>query len=462
MRSLALKLTLAFLLVSILGAVLVALLVNWQTQREFDQLVYDLYNEDLVSLSDQLADYYQENGSWEGIGAVLIVDEGQGGPGNNNNNNPGGHNNNHWLPVTLVDANRLVIYGGYRHQPGELLGRGLVNKGVPIELDGETIGWVVLDSFNRNPALAANSPEANFLARVNRATMYSALGAAVAALFIGALLARTISHPMSELKAATELVAQGQLGHQVPVRSQDEIGQLAASFNQMSADLAHANDLRRQMTADIAHDLRTPLSVIQGYTEALNEGKLHGNPAMFKAMHGQVQHLTRLVEDLRTLSLADAGQLPLLRQPVDPAALLEHSALAYMPQAEQQEVALKVDVAPDLPAANLDADRMIQVIGNLVSNALRYTTAGGEIRLAAGRDNGSLRLEVQDTGSGIAAEDLPFVFERFYRGDRARSDSGESGLGLAIARSIVEAHGGRIAVRSTPGSGTTFTMTIPT
>jgi two-component system, OmpR family, sensor histidine kinase BaeS len=455
MRSLTLKLTLAFLLVSVVGAVLVALLVNWQTQREFDQLVYNLYQDDLENLSSQLAAYHQENGNWEGIGAVLIADEQWRG---------GGHGaGSHYLPVTLVDDNRRVIYGGQQYRPGDILPRRILNKGVPIEVNGETIGWVVLASFGGPNSPGANSPEANFLARVNRATIYSALGAALAALLFGALLARTISHPMTELKAATQLVAQGQLGHQVPVRSQDEIGQLAASFNQMSADLARSNELRRQMTADIAHDLRTPLSVIQGYTEALDEGKLHGNQGMYRAMHLQVQHLTRLVEDLRILSLADAGQLPLLRQPVDPAALLEHSALAYMAQAEQQKIALHVDVAPDLPPANLDADRMIQVLNNLVSNALRYTTAGGEIHLSAEKSNGDLRLKVQDSGAGIAAEDLPFVFERFYRGDRdrSRSDSGESGLGLAIARSIVEAHGGRITVESAPGAGTTFTMTIP-
>jgi signal transduction histidine kinase len=454
MRSLVLKLTLAFLLVSVVGAMLVALLVNWQTQREFDQLVYNLYQDDLENLSSQLGAYHQEHGNWEGIGAVLIADEQWRGSGQHG----GG---NHWLPVTLVDADRRVIYGGQQYRPGDILARRIVNKGVPIEANGETIGWVVLASFGGPNSPGSNSPEANFLARVNRATIFSALGAALAALLFGALLARTISHPISELEAATQLVAQGKLGHQVPVRSQDEIGQLAASFNQMSADLARSNELRRQMTADIAHDLRTPLSVIQGYTEALDEGKLHGNQGMYRAMHMQVQHLTRLVEDLRTLSLADAGQLPLLRQPVDPGALLEHSALAYMAQAEQQEIALHVDVAPDLPPANLDADRMIQVLNNLVGNALRYTTAGGAIHLSAEKSNGDLRLKVQDSGVGIAAEDLPYVFERFYRGDRSRSDSGESGLGLAIARSIVEAHGGRITVESAPGAGTTFTMTIP-
>ncbi|MCI0397085.1 MAG: ATP-binding protein [Chloroflexi bacterium] len=451
MRSLVLKLTLAFLVVSTLGAVLVALLVNWQTQRQFDQLVYNLYQDELDTLSSQLVAYYQQVGSWQGIEAVVILQQdnwrGHGGPG-------------YRLPVTLLDADRTVVYGGWQHEPGEQLSRRLVNNGTPIEVDGETVGWLVLDSFGGQSGFPSDSPEARFLVNVNRATIYSALGAAVVALLLGVLLARTISHPVSELEAATQLVAQGQLGHQVPVRSQDEIGQLAASFNQMSADLARATELRRQMTADIAHDLRTPLSVVKGYTEALDEGKLQGGEEIYRAMHQQVQYLTRLVEDLRTLSLADAGQLPLRRQPVDPGVLLEHSALAYMAQAAQQNVALRVEVAPDLPAVDVDPDRIGQVLGNLVSNALRYTPAGGEIVLSAENGRQAVTLKVQDNGSGIATEDLPHIFDRFYRADKSRSYNGESGLGLAIARSIVEAHNGRIAVASAPAQGTTFTLTF--
>jgi len=452
MRSLALKLTLAFLAVSILGAVLVALLVNWQTQRQFDRLVYDLYQGDLVNLSSQLAAYYQREGSWAGIEAVVIRDQSSW------HNHPG---RNYVLPVTLVDADRQVVYGGLQHKPGDQLSRRTANRGVPIETDGETVGWVLLDSFGGRRGLLPNSPEANFLTQVNRATILSASGAAAIALLLGVLLARTISRPMSELRAATQLVARGKLGHQVPVRSQDEIGQLATSFNKMSADLAHSNELRQQLTADIAHDLRTPLSVIHGYTEALDEGKLQGSQSIYRTMHVQVQHLTRLVEDLRTLSLADAGQLPLMRQPVDAQALLEHTALLYMDQAARQGVALRVEADSGLRALEIDADRMAQVLGNLLSNALRYTQAGGKILLSAEETDHAIALRVADTGAGITPEDLPHIFDRFYRADQSRSDSGESGLGLAIAKSIVEAHGGTVGVESQPGTGTTFTITLP-
>jgi signal transduction histidine kinase len=276
---------------------------------------------------------------------------------------------------------------------------------------------------------------------------------------LGIILARTISHPVQELTAATKALAGGDLGHQVPVRTGDEIGQLAQSFNQMSADLAHSNQLRRQMTADIAHDLRTPLSVILGYSEALADGKLPGAPETYTAMHVQAQHLNRLIDDLRTLSLADAGQLSLMRRPVDPQGLLEHTALAYLPAAESRGIAISVEGEAVKPVS-VDPDRMLQVLGNLVGNALRHTPDGGRVILSTARANGYVLLRVQDNGPGIPAADLPHIFDRFYRGDKARSDSA-SGLGLAIARSLIEAHDGRIAAENAPGGGALFTLSLP-
>jgi signal transduction histidine kinase len=294
------------------------------------------------------------------------------------------------------------------------------------------------------------------------AITYSALGAIVIALLLGFLLARTLTRPIRELTAATQALAKGDLGQQVSVRTRDEMGQLAASFNQMSADLAHASQLRRQMTADIAHELRTPLSLILGYTESLSDGKLPATQETFDIMYDEAQHLSRLIDDLRTLSLADAGELPLNRRPVDPKALLERAALAYMPQAQRQGVAIELNASSDLPEAEADPGRIEQVLDNLVSNALRYTPSGGRVILSADGDGEQVFLRVQDTGVGIQLEELPYIFERFYRADKSRQrHAKESGLGLAIAKSIVEAHGGSVSVESILGEGTTFVVALP-
>ncbi|MFQ5593473.1 MAG: ATP-binding protein [Anaerolineae bacterium] len=475
MRSLGLKLTLAFLVVAVMGTVLVALFVGQRTQDEFGRFVLDRYRADVVT---ELAAYYEKNGSWEGLDATAVRDlgghPGRWGPG--------------WIRVTLIDAHSKVVYGGSRYHVGEQVPRPDGSQSLAIRVNDETVGWLLLDSFRARERLLPGSPESAFLTRVTRAITFGALGAMVIALLLGVLLARTISRPVRELTAATQRVARGELGLQVPVRARDELGELAASFNQMSADLAQSNELRRHMTADIAHELRTPLSVILGYTEALSDGKLQATPQTFTILHDGAKHLSRLVEDLQTLALADAGELSLTRRPVDPRVLLEHAASAYTGQAEEKGISLSVEAAPDLPEVEVDPDRMAQVLGNLLTNALRHTPAGGRVsmqcsvisqQLAVISDQSSvisnqtaadgklitdncLLITVTDTGAGIAPEDLPHVFERFYRGDKSRQrQEGESGLGLAIAKSIVQMHGGSIAVDSTPGEGTTFSIVLP-
>ena len=260
---------------------------------------------------------------------------------------------------------------------------------------------------------------------------------------------------------ATRQITQGDLGHQVPVRTTDELGQLAASFNQMSTDLATSNQLRRQMTADVAHELRTPLSVILGYTEALADGKLQGKPAVYDAMYGEARLLSHLVDDLRTLSLADAGELTLNSVPIQPSELVERAAAAHAALAAQRDIQIDVRSAPDLPLVHADRERMAQVLGNLVSNALRYTPEGGLVTLSATESGSDVLLQVSDTGPGIVPDHLPFIFKRFYRADESRPANGESGLGLAIARSLVEAHGGTIRAENGVNGGAVFTVTLP-
>ncbi|MEN9936110.1 MAG: hypothetical protein RLZZ387_2689 [Chloroflexota bacterium] len=494
MRSLTVKLTLAFLLVGMLGALLVAALVGQRTRSEFDRF---LSERDQTALVEVLGDHYARRGSWNGIRLVLASTSSPDIPRRG---------------VVLVDAQRIVVIGSGPLQPGErVLSEALVGS-TPVVVDGQVAGYVMPllpREWNRTGAQPA---DLLFLQRVAWASVVSAGIAALAALVLGGLLARGLTRPVRELTAATQAMARGELDQRVAVRSRDEIGGLAESFNRMSADLARASQLRKQMTADLAHDLRTPLTILRGYAEGLQDGRLQGTAGVYQVMHGEVQHLQRLVEDLRVLSLADAGELPLSRRAVDPVALLERTALAYVVEAEQRGVALRVEAAAQLPSVHVDTDRMTQVLNNLVSNALRHTPEGGTITLSAeghvlsaesqqraptllsrsgsagegsspqprGRPASpgvsrkrstqhsalsaqhAVLLRVSDTGCGIDPDALPFVFERFYRADasRHREESAGSGLGLAISRAIVEAHGGQIGVESAAGQGTTFTITL--
>ncbi len=353
----------------------------------------------------------------------------------------------------------MISSGGPR-PAGEQLSSSDLRGASPVQVDGQTVGWLLVDPEG-GPGPPRDTSEGQFLDNVWQAIRWSALVAATLALGAGALLARTIARPVKELTAATHAIARGELGRQVPVRGRDEVGELAISFNQMSSDLAHSVELRHQMTANIAHDLRTPLSALLGYTEALSDGTFQGTPEIFRVLHQETQHLQRLVEDLRLLSLADAGELPLHRQPTAPQALLERVAIAHGAEAANRDIILTAEVPASLPRLQVDPERMVQVLGNLVKNALRHTPPGGRVTLRASTTAGHLHLQVQDTGSGIAPQDLPHIWERLYRGDKARSQEGSSGLGLAIARSIVQAHGGTITAHSPPGEGATFTITLP-
>ncbi|MCB0194507.1 MAG: HAMP domain-containing protein [Anaerolineae bacterium] len=446
-HSLTVKLILAFLVVSLAGTALVAFLAGRTTRTEFDRFRLE---KDRDSFSTRVTTHYRNTGSWEGIADYM-----RPGPPPQQNGNPPPLLNNP-IAFVLVDTSGRVLVPNPEYQRGDHVPQKALSRGTVVKIDGRQIGTIL------DPSVAPRNPaEAQYVARTNNAIIIAALGAMALALLLAIILARTLTKPLHELTEATQAMTQGKLEQRVPVRSKDELGRLAAAFNQMSADLSESNRLRQQMTADIAHDLRSPLSVLAGYTEGLRDGVLTPRPAIFETMHREMGYLQQLIEDLRTLSLADANALPLNRVPIEPQALLAETAAAFQHQAEQKQVRLWADQGDALPPIAIDPERMSRVLGNLVSNALRYTSAGGTIKLAAEAHNGLIILNVQDSGTGIAPDQLPHIFDRFYRADEARQqDSGESGLGLAIAKSIVEAHGGTITATSTVGEGTTFSIRL--
>lgn len=305
--------------------------------------------------------------------------------------------------------------------------------------------------------------ERGFLDSLTRWLTVSGLVAGGLAFILGLALARQISSPLRLLAAAARRIATGDMTARVKVQSKDEVGQLSVDFNDMADALSRNQQLRRQMTADIAHELGTPLSVIQGNLEAMLDGVIPLTPQQVASLHDQSLLLSRLISDLRQLSLAEAGQLKLNRSPTDLASLVQHTIEAMQPSAQTAGVSLTVSLQPELPKTGADPDRIAQVVHNLLSNAIRYSSEGGRILVNVemkGRD--LLQVSVSDTGSGILPEDLPRIFDRFYRADHSRTKStGGAGLGLAIAREIVNAHGGRIWAESQPARGSTFFFTLP-
>jgi len=453
MRSIAVKLTLAFLLVGLTGSILVAILIQGRTRTAFDQFILNQEQQTLVA---NLVQYYQSNGSWEGLASnIPSVLGSPWRPLSDNREFRRGFGS-----YTLIGSDRKVVISTQPAQIGRTVSGQELDQAIALNVDGKIAGWLLLAPLRRQ--WMPTSPEELFLQNVNRATLLSALIAAVLALILGGVLAFTLTRSLRELTEATVQIAKGKLGMQVRVRSKDELGQLASSFNQMSLDLAHATQARRQMTADIAHDLRSPLSVIRGYAEALSDGKLPGTPEVYSILYQETKHLSRLIEDLRILSLADAGELSLALQPANPQSIVEQVAVRHAVSAQQQGITLRVEASQDLPIVTVDVERMAQVFDNLIMNTFRYTPQGGEVVLAAKAAAGTVQLQVRDNGSGITPEDLPHIFDRFYRGDASRQQNGESGLGLAIAKSIVEAHGGTIKAESEPGQGAAFTVTLHT
>ena len=450
-NSLAVKLILAFLAVAITAAVLVAVFVRRSTADELYRVIFE---QQTNRLRNDLIRYYRDNRTW--VGVAKFVNRNDPVPALTLPN-PDAPPPPERLHFGVTDTTGQVFLPWADSRIGDVVPGNRLRDGVPLIVDDATVGYFFVDNINT----FASAEGAAYLDHTDRALTWATTGAIVLALVLGVLLTRSLLKPIRELTHATQALTQGKRGEQIAVRSGDELGKLTMAFNQMSKDLACAENARRQMTADVAHDLRTPLTVLSAYIESLGEGVLQPTPERFEVMQTEVDHLSHLVEDLMMLAKADAGEITLKRQPISLADLLQRIAKTYALQAESKGLTLTHQTAPNLPKLNMDEQRMTQVLGNLVSNAIRHTPSGGRIALAAVHEDDAIKLTVRDTGEGISAEALPFVFDRFFRGDHSRFASGEeSGLGLAIAKSLIEAHGGRIAVQSQVGVGTTFTISL--
>ena len=474
MNTLRAQLTLAFSAVTLVGVLVVALLANRQVSGDFRQFLAQsqLQGSPLVS---QLADYYAAHGDWAGVATLFDTFRGPGGGGN-------GRGLRRGAPTfVLADAARQVVYDGAGAAARALTAQDIADA-VPILVDGKPVGYLLVRG---GPAQGELPPAAQrYLAQVNGALLQAGLLAGLLGIALGVLIARGLAAPLNHLATAARQLAQGDLERRAAVSGPQEIADVARAFNEMAGSLQTAEQLRRTMVADIAHELRTPLTVIQGNLRAILDDVYPLDKGEVATIYDETLMLSRLVGDLRELAQAEAGQLALAAHPTDVAPLVESATLPFMAQAADRQVALTVEVSPDLPPVQADSDRVRQVLHNLIANALRYTPPGGAITVTAAPEtndqgrtsNGTpavdttlvsgrspfVRFAVSDSGAGIAPDDLPHVFDRFWRADRARArEEGGSGLGLAIARTLVEAQGGQIGVTSVLGQGSRFWFTLP-
>jgi two-component system OmpR family sensor kinase/two-component system sensor histidine kinase BaeS len=452
----------AFMLVALVAVGVVALLANRATTQQFRIYVSQGRQMRAERLSPEFAAYYSRTGGWDGVADWMAT---------LNQLQAGGRGQGQGLGRgRLSDSDRLLLAGAdgqiLADTQGDLVGQQLSSAalaaGVPIEVGGQPVGTLFIPAAEG----VYESLEAEFLDRVNNWLLWAGLAASVAALVLGLLLARQLTAPLRSLTGAAQQLASSPLNRysqhdvpQVPVRSQDEVGELSQAFNQMAQSLAQQETLRRNLMADVAHELRNPLSVMRGDLEALLDGLYEPTPESLASLHEETLHLSRLVDDLRALAQAEAGQLHLEREQTDLEVLLRGVTARFDLQAQNKRQTLSLDLAPELPPVDVDPQRVRQIVANLISNAQRHTPEGGYVIVSAVEQPDAVQVSVADSGPGVPPDDIPHVFDRFWQGDRARA--GSSGLGLAIARELVRAHGGRIWVESTEGQGTTFRFTLP-
>lgn len=387
--------------------------------------------------------YFSQRQSWEGVQALVEDTARVSG-----------------IHILLTDSDGLVIADSEVEQIGEVYIPGEADN--PREL---LLGEQILARLYVSPAPGAEpyfaSPE-RLSATVGQSLVWGITLAIAIALLLTFFLSRRISSPIGALATAARQLGGGNLSRRVALQGKGEVKQLAQAFNSMADDLEQAEQLRRNLVADVAHELRTPLSHIQGYLEAIRDRVVKPDAATLRSLDEEVTLLSRLVDELQELSLAEAGELKLVFQEEYIDKLVKQTVASWQPQVVAKEISLSTDVPDNLPPVSVDWKRITEVLNNLLENAVAYTGEGGAINVAAAIRDGQVEVCVSDTGEGIPCEDLPNIFERFYRVDRSRARAtGGSGLGLTIAKRLVEAHGGTIKVRSERGKGSSFSFTVP-
>jgi signal transduction histidine kinase len=443
-HSLQFRLLAAFTLVILVTIGAVFFSINQATQAEIRQFEERAQEIRAGRMQFELSVYYSRQGDWEGI-QPLVEQWGS----------------LYGQPIIVADANGVVV----ADSQGKLLG-----KAYPPDSSGRPLsslrGASAIGTLYVGPGLSSGTELASSLVitfdAIGRFFLWGGLLAIALALLVTFLVSRRILAPVKGLTIAAKRLGQGDLSQRVEFKDKGEMGELAKAFNYMASDLERAEKLQRNMVADVAHELRTPLSNIRGYLEAIGDEVIKPDADTIRSLDEEAALLSRLVDDLQELSLAEAGELKLDCQTEDINNVIKRTMATGQTQAAAKGVSVSADLPDNLPLVNIDSRRIGQVLRNLLENAIAHTGNGGSIVVAAEKQDNWVRVSVADTGEGIPAEDLPYIFERLYRVDKSRARAtGGSGLGLTIARRLVEAHGGMIEAKSELGKGSVFVFTIP-
>ena len=349
--------------------------------------------------------------------------------------------------LVLLAVAQVSLPGAYGAHLGMMNGSGMMGGGA-----------------GRGQAGAAGATFQNFRSSFYEALAWAGLASLLVALLVSLFISRGLSAPLQAMRTASRRVAEGHYNERVPARGSDELGQLAGSFNTMAEKLEQVETMRRRLIGDVAHELRTPLTAIKGSMEGLVDGILPASPQTFEQVAAEADRLSRLVDDLQELSRVESGAVSLDLGLVSLSELSGTARTRLQAAYAAKGVSLALDLPADLPAVRADTDRLLQVLTNLLNNALQYTPAGGHVSLSGERRGQEVVVRVADTGIGIPPEHLPHIFDRFYRVDQSRSrqSGGGSGIGLTIARHLIEAHGGQLWAESpAEGQGSTFSFTLP-
>ena len=456
------RITLGLIIISLLTATLSIILYYNLTNRAFDNYIKQIRIQKGWEITQVLGDAYTSMG-WEGIKA-FIESANFMGRGHKMMQGRTGHNRGMEMPmmsiinndITVTDLDGNIMASSISPR-GQKLTQTLWDLRVPIIAAGDHIGYVIVCT----PVSEDHKTlESAFSKTIYKYSYIVALFGITIALLAGFLISRNLQRPIKDLSRAVRLFTKGKRDIRIPVTNNDELGILALDFNTMADKINKSEELRKNLTADIAHELRTPLFILRGTLESIQRGILKPTPDVLLSLQDETIRMSRLIKDLSDLSRAEAGSLELNFQKISPSQLKDRF-LHFETEAKLKGIDFVVDIPENIQQVCVDIDRLLQVIYNLLNNALHHTTTG-KIKLSVINRPEGVEFAVADTGKGIKKEHIPYVFERFNREEKSRSrKTGGMGLGLSISKGIVEAHGGEIWVKSEEGRGSTFGFFLP-